>query len=283
MIGFTSSLSDTSLFVYHHNSETAYLLLYVDDIILSASSQTLLDHIITLLRSEFSMTHLGTLHHFSGIAVLRDSSGLSLSQCQYTLDLLNRAGMLDCQSSRTPVDTSFKLSADGQPFHDPTLYCSLTETLQYLTITRPEISFVVQQACLHMHDPRLPHYNHVKRVLRYLKGTLDHGLHINKSTPHSLTAYSDADWAGCPDTRRSTSRFCVFLGNNLISWSSKRQVTVSRSSAEAEYRVVAHAVADTIWVRQLLSELHRPIEQATIVYCDNISAVYMSRNPVQHH
>ena len=133
-----------------------------------------------------------------------------------------------------------------------------------------------------MHDPWVPHYNHVKRILRYLKGTLNHGLHLNNSSPNSLTAYSDADWAGCPDTRRSTSGFCVFLGNNLISWSSKRQVTVSRSSAEAEYRAVAHAVADTIWIRQLLSELHRPIEQATIVYCDNISAVYMTSNPVQH-
>jgi hypothetical protein len=133
-----------------------------------------------------------------------------------------------------------------------------------------------------MHDPRVPHFNHVKHILRYLKGTLNLGLHINTSSPTSLIAYSDADWAGCPDTRRSTSGFCVFLGNNLVSWSSKRQVTVSRSSAEAEYRAVAHVVAETVWLRQLLSELHRPIDQATIVYCDNISAVYMSGNPVQH-
>jgi hypothetical protein len=133
-----------------------------------------------------------------------------------------------------------------------------------------------------MHDPRLPHFNHVKRILRYLKGTLDHCLHINTSTPTTLTAYSDADWAGCSDTRRSTSGYCVFLGDNLISWSSKRQLTVSRSSAEAEYRAVAHTVAETVWLRQLLTELHRPIQQATIVYCDNISAVYMAGNPVQH-
>ena len=108
--------------MYHHNSEIAYLLLFVDGIILFAYSQTFLAHIITLHRSEFSMTDLGTLHHFLGIAVLRDSSGLFLSQRQYTLDLLNHVGMLDCQSSRTPIDTSFKLSADGEPFHDPTLY-----------------------------------------------------------------------------------------------------------------------------------------------------------------
>lgn len=133
-----------------------------------------------------------------------------------------------------------------------------------------------------MHDPREPHLAHVKRVLRYLKGTVDLGLHITPSSTHSLTTYSDADWAGCPDTRRSTSGYCTFLGDNLISWSSKRQVTVSRSSAEAEYRSVAHVVAETCWLRQLLDELKRPVHHATVVYCDNISAVYLSANPVQH-
>jgi hypothetical protein len=281
-IGFVPSLSDSSLFVYNHNSQTSYLLLYVDDIVLTASSTTFLHHIISLLNNEFSMTDLGHLHHFLGISVTRNSDGLFLSQRQYIIDLLSRAGMHDCQSSRTPVDTSFKLSADGEPFSDPTLYRSLVGALQYLTLTRPELSYAVQQACLYMHDPRVPHHNHVKRILRYLKGTLDHGLHINSSSPTTLTAYSDADWAGCPDTRRSTSGYCVFLGNNLVSWSSKRQVTVSRSSAEAEYRAVAHTVAETVWLRQLLSELHRPIHQATIIYCDNVSAIYMSSNPVQH-
>jgi hypothetical protein len=281
-IGFTPSLSDTSLFIFHSNSNVAYLLLYVDDIILTASTQTFLDHIISLLRAEFSMTDLGVLSHFLGIAVHRDPSGLLLSQRQYILDLLARAGMMDCQPSCTPADTTVKLTADGDSFSDGTLYRSLTGALQYLTLTRPEISYAVQQACLYMHDPRLPHFNHVKRILRYLKGTLDHCLHINTSTPTTLTAYSDADWAGCSDTRRSTSGYCVFLGDNLISWSSKRQLTVSRSSAEAEYRAVAHTVAETVWLRQLLTELHHPIQQATIVYCDNISAVYMAGNPVQH-
>ena len=101
--------------------------------------------------------------------------------------------MLDCQSSRTPVDISFKFSATSEPFSDPTLYRSLTGALQYLTSTHPEISFAVQQACLYMHDPWVPHYNHVKRILRYLKGTLNHGLHLNNSSPNSLTAYSNAD------------------------------------------------------------------------------------------
>jgi hypothetical protein len=108
------------------------------------------------------------------------------------------------------------------------------------------------------------------------------GLHIGTSSITSLTAYSDADWASCPDSRRSTSGYCVFLSDNLVSWSSKRQTTVSRSSAEAEYRAAAHVVAETCWLRQLLQELHAPISSATIVYCDNVSAIYMIANPVHH-
>jgi hypothetical protein len=133
-----------------------------------------------------------------------------------------------------------------------------------------------------MHAPRTTHLNLVKRIIRYIKGTLDFGTHISPSSTSSLVAYSDADWAGCPDTRRSTSGFCVFLGDNLISWSSKRQLTVSRSSAEAEYRAVAHVVAESCWIRNLLQELHCPLHRSTVVYCDNVSAVYLSVNPVQH-
>jgi hypothetical protein len=206
-----------------------------------------------------------------------------LSQRQYALDLLQRAGMADCQSVRTPIDSGSKISAtDGDPLENPTLYRSLTGALQYITITRPDLSYAVQQACLFMHAPRTAHLNLVKRILRYLKGTVDFGLHFYPTSSASLIAYSDADWAGCPDTRRSTSGFCVYLGDNLISWSSKRQLTVSRSSAEAEYRSVAHAVAESTWLRQLLQELHQVIAKSTVVYCDNISAVYMSANPVQH-
>jgi hypothetical protein len=133
-----------------------------------------------------------------------------------------------------------------------------------------------------MHDPREVHLVAAKRILRYLQGTLDHGLVIPKSDPSQLIVYTDADWAGCPDTRRSTSGYAVFLGGSLVSWSSKRQHTVSRSSAEAEYRAVANGVAEASWLRQLLKELHHDLQTATIVYCDNVSAVYLSTNPIQH-
>jgi hypothetical protein len=133
-----------------------------------------------------------------------------------------------------------------------------------------------------MHAPRDTHLVALKRILRYIRGTLHLGLHLRPSSAEDLVVYSDADWAGCPDTRKSTSGYAVFLGANLISWSSKRQATVSRSSAEAEYHAVANAVAEASWLRQLLMELHAPLRRATVVFCDNISAVYMSSNPVQH-
>ncbi|KAK4360865.1 hypothetical protein RND71_019817 [Anisodus tanguticus] len=133
-----------------------------------------------------------------------------------------------------------------------------------------------------MHDPRVEHMNAIKRIIRYIQGTLDYGLHLYPSSTSTLVSYTDADWGGCPDTRRSTSGYCMFLGNNLVSRSAKRQATLSRSSAEAEYRGVANVVSESCWLRNLLLELHCPIQKATLVYCDNISAIYLSGNPVQH-
>nr|CAB3464295.1 unnamed protein product [Digitaria exilis] len=274
-LGFVEAKSDTSLFVYRRGSDLIYLLLYVDDIVLTASSSALLRRTISALQQEFSMKDLGQLHHFPGMSVQRSGSGLLLSQRQYMLDILDRAGMADCKSCTTPVDTNPKLPADGPPVSDASDFRSLAGALQWLTFTRPDIAYAVQQVCLHMHDPREPHLAALKRILRYIRGTLDLGLLLRPSTTVDLTVYTDADWAGCPDTRRSTSGYAVFLGGNL------RQNTVSRSSAEAEYRAVANGVAEISWLRQLLMELHAPPRRASLVYCDNISAVYMSSNPVQ--
>lgn len=133
-----------------------------------------------------------------------------------------------------------------------------------------------------MHDHREQHMNALRRIIRYIKGTSSHGLQIFKSKLNTLTAYSDADWAGCPDTRRSTSGYAIYLGDNLISWSSKRQQTVSRSSTKAEYKGTANAVAETCFLRNLLLKLHLPIRTATLVFCDNIISVYLSSNLVKH-
>ncbi|GJT50910.1 ribonuclease H-like domain-containing protein [Tanacetum coccineum] len=279
-VGFSHSRCD-SLFIYRQRTDTAYLLLYVDDIVLTASSEGLLQRIIHSLHQEFAMTNLGPINYFLGIYVTRDSSGLFLSQKKYAVEILEKTHMVNCNPSWSPVDTESKLGVDGDPVSDPTLYRSLASSLQYLTFTRPDISYAVQQVCLHMHDPREPYLSALKRILRYAQGTLHYGLQLFSSSTTDLVAFSDADWAGCPTTRRSTSGYCVFLGNNLLSWSSKRQPTLSRSSTEAEYRGVVKAVAETCWLRNLLRELHTPLSSATFVYCDNVSAVYLSCNPVQ--
>ncbi|KAK4351557.1 hypothetical protein RND71_030870 [Anisodus tanguticus] len=133
-----------------------------------------------------------------------------------------------------------------------------------------------------MHDPRVEHMNALKHIIRYIRGTLDYVLHFYPSSTSTLVSYTYADWVGCSDTRRSTSGYCMFLGNNLVSWSAKRQSTLSRSIAEAEYRGVANVVSESCWLRNLLLELHCPIQKATLVFCDNVSAIYLSGNPVQH-
>ncbi|GKE01827.1 ribonuclease H-like domain-containing protein, partial [Tanacetum coccineum] len=161
---------------------------------------------------------------------------------------------LNCNPCQTPVDTESKLGYDGDPFSDLTLYRSLAGALQYLIFTRPDLSYDVQQVCLYMHNPRDPHNSALKRILRYVRGTIDHGLQLHVSSTDQLTAYTDDDWAGCPVTRWSTS----------------------------EYRGVANVVVETAWLRNLLLELHAPLSTTTIVYCDNVSAVYLSTNPVQH-
>jgi hypothetical protein len=193
--------------------------------------------------------------------------------------------MADCRPCDTPIDTAGKLSSEtGTPLSaaDASDYRSMVGALQYLTITRPDLQYAMQQACLFMHAPTTAHQALVKRILRYVRGSSSFGLHLRRSSRADLVAYSDADWVGCLDTRRSTSGFCVFMGDALVSWSSKRQTTVSRSSAEAEYWAVANAVAEWAWLRQLLGELECPLTKATIIFCDNVSACYMSGNPVHH-
>ncbi|XP_037496951.1 uncharacterized mitochondrial protein AtMg00810-like [Jatropha curcas] len=172
---------------------------------------------MSLMSSEFAMKDLGPLNYFLGISVHRNSSGLFLSQRKYAAEILDRAGMSSCKSVSTPVDTKLKLSTDsGSSYDDPLLYRRLAGALQYLTFTRPDLSYAVQQICLHMHNPTTAHMSALKRILRYLKGTLSYGLHLSNSPFSCLTAYSDADWGGCPDTRRSTSGYCVFLGDNFV-------------------------------------------------------------------
>jgi hypothetical protein len=225
---------------------------------------------------------LEPLHHFLSITVERRPDGLFLHQRTYTLDILKRAVMANYKPCTTPVDLQAKLAGDsGPPVEDASQFRSIAGALHYLTFTWPDIAYAVQQICLHMHVPREPHLTAIKHILRYLHGTPDFGLPVRRSSGSDLIAYTDADWAGCPNTRRSTLGYAVFLEDNLVFWSVKWQ-TVSRSSAEAEYRAVANGVAEATWLCQLLHELQASPSRCTLVYCDNISIVYLYTNPIQY-
>nr|GEW51892.1 hypothetical protein [Tanacetum cinerariifolium] len=231
---------------------------YVDEynaLIVNASSSTFLQHIISSLNSEFSKMDLGALNYFLGIYGQRTLDGMFLSQSKYAEEILEWAHMQHCNPCRTLVDIESKFGPDGSPVRDPMLYLSLAGALQYLTFTRPNLSYAVQQVYLYMHDPREPHFYALKCILHYVQD------------PHPVI---------------------VFFWYNLLSWSSKRQATLSRSNAEAQYSGVSNVVAETAWVRNLLRELRTPLSIVTLINCDNVrhrlalNAVYLSSNLVQH-
>ncbi|XP_019155769.1 PREDICTED: uncharacterized protein LOC109152517 [Ipomoea nil] len=162
-------------------------------------------------------------------------------------DLLGRSGMVDCKPITTPATVTKPVTPSEELFENPTQYRRIVGALQYLTITRPDLAYVVNRLCQFMHSSTVDHWALVKRVIRYIKGTLDYGLRLTSSPSTSIHAFSDSDWAGCPIDRKSTSSFAVYLGTNLISWLSKKQCTVARSSTEAEYKALADVSAEITW------------------------------------
>jgi hypothetical protein len=151
-----------------------------------------------------------------------------------------------------------------------------------LTLTRPDISFAVNKVCQFLHSPTTIHWTSVKRILRYLKGSTKLGVKIYRSNSLLVSAYSDADWAGCADDRRSTRGYAVYLRSNLVSWSARKQATVSRSSTESEYKALANATSEIMWIQTLLYELKIPSPTTAKIWCDNIGPKYLSSNPVFH-
>ena len=262
-----------------------YLLIYVDDIILTSSSNSAIEALLKDLQCDFALKDLGNLHYFLGIEVKRKNNGILLTQEKYANDILKRVAMQHCKPSDTPLSVSEKLSVeDGDRLSDEDgkRYRSIVGMLQYLTLTRPDIAFAVNKVCQFLHSPTSIHWTTVKRILRYIRGTLRVGLKITKSKYTLVSAFSDADWAGSPDDRRSTGGFTVYFGDNLVSWSARKQATVSRSSTEAEYKSLANATAEIIWIQTLLKELGVRQPRAACLWCDNLGATYLSANPIFH-
>ncbi|CAL9236801.1 unnamed protein product [Arabidopsis halleri] len=207
-----------------------------------------------------------------------------MSQQKYAEDLLVLTSMVYC----TPLPTPLPVQLDRVPnqqelFTDPSYFRSIAGKLQYLTLTRPDIQFAVNYVCQKMHQPTLSDFHLLKRILRYIRGTTTMGINYSRGESSAvLTAYSDSDWENCKGTRRSVGGFCTFMGRNLISWSSKKQPTVSRSSTEAEYRSLTDTACEIKWMSTVLRELGIPLQYTPQLFCDNLSAVYFTANPAFH-
>ena len=228
------------------------------------------------------MKDLGLPKYFLGVEIETHPGGLFLHQTAYAKDILHQASMSTCNSMPTPLPQQID-NQDSELFSEPTYFRSLAGKLQYLTITRPDIQYAVNFVCQRMHAPTTADFSFLKRLLRYVKGTIHMGLHIRKDQNLALSAYRNSDWAGCKETRRSTTGFCTMLGPNLISWSAKRQETVSKSSTEAEYRALTAVAQELTWLSFLLRDLGVSQFHPTLVCCDNLSAVYLTANPALHN
>ncbi|KAG8493305.1 hypothetical protein CXB51_010827 [Gossypium anomalum] len=283
-VGFTGSRSDASLFVRLASGSTVYVLVYVDNIIITGDKSAAINSFIKQLHAMFSLKDMRDLHYFLGVEVTRSSSGsVHLCQLKYVRDLLARSSLLHAKPVNTPMVSSSQLSKDdGDRLCDPTEYQSLAGALQYVVITRPDISYAVNRICQFMHTPTTTHMVALKCILRYLCGTLNYGLVIRPSSRLSLVGYADANWGLDFDDRRSTSGFCVYFGDTPVSWCSKKQQVVSRSTAEAEYRGLAVATSDITWLVSLLHELQVPSPDVPTIWCDSSSAVAVAANPVLH-
>ncbi|KAE9607911.1 putative RNA-directed DNA polymerase [Lupinus albus] len=236
-----------------------------------------------MLDDKFSIKDLGIVKYFLGIEVARNKDGISLCQRKYALDLLQDSGLLASKPCSNPLDNNIKLhNKSSVPFSDIIAYRRLIGRLVYLTHTRPDISFSVSHLSQFLAAPTIDHFKAALRVLKYIKGSPGKGLFFPSKNTACLKGYSDSDWASCIDTRRSVTGFCFFLGESLISWKSKRQRTVSRSYAEAEYRALAITGCEAQWLLYLLDDLKLSHVGPVALYCDNQSTLHIAANPVFH-
>jgi hypothetical protein len=282
-IGFTPSAADPGLYISTKDNNRAYLMVYVDDILIASASKSLINTVKTKLSSAFDARDMGAATAYLGMKIERDrgSRKIKLTQTLMTQELVAKYNMEDCKTKATPLSPSIKLSAEeGDPLDtDKFPYSQLVGSLMYIAVcTRPDISYSVGALARYMAKPTTVHWQAAKGVLRYLAGTADFGITFG-STTDGLIGYCDADYAGDTDTRRSTTGYMFLMGGGAVSWSSKRQQTIAASTTEAEYMAAAAAVKEALWLRNLLADFNIQITPVTL-FADNQSAIKLLRNPI---
>ncbi|KAF5449222.1 hypothetical protein F2P56_029693 [Juglans regia] len=246
------------------------VLFYVDDILVAGNDISQIEVFKSVLSTHFKTKDLGSLEYFLGLKVALSSKGIFLNQRKYALDILFDSGQLGSWTSHFPMEQHLKLTNhDGDLLPDPCVYRRLVRRLIYLTITCIDIVYTMNILSQFMHASRVPHMTAATRVLRYIKGSPRYGIFFSSSSGVNITTYTDSDWASCPATRRSTTRYFIQLGTSPLSWCTKKKTTVTRSSAEVEYCAMAVTTYELIWLKQLLTNLGIPYPEPITLHCDN--------------
>ena len=282
-LGFQRSTSEHAVYLRGTGDRWLVVGVYVDDLVITGSNNSDINTFKEEMKATFKMSDLGLLRYYLGLEVSQGSAGITICQNAYAAKILETAGLTGCNSSNSPMEPRLKLSkASSAPAVDPTLYRSLVGSLRYLVNSRPDIAYAVGFVSRFMECPTTEHLTAVKRVLRYIAGTLHHGCHYKREKEAKLIGYSDSDMAGDIDTRKSTRGVLFFLGDNVITWQSQKQRVVALSSCEAEYIAAATAACQGVWLARLLAELKGEATGAITLKIDNQSAIALSRNPVFH-
>ncbi|XP_019070686.1 uncharacterized mitochondrial protein AtMg00810-like [Solanum lycopersicum] len=269
------------------------VLIYVDDLLLTGNDQAMIQQTKERLQQAFKIKDLGELRYFLGLEFARNNAGILIHQRKYALELISDMGLAGAKPVSTPMELNQKLTTvefdasissrcPDETLKDPTGYQRLIGRLLYLTTTRPDISFVVQCLSQFMHSPKTSHMEAAMRLVRYVKSEPGLGILMASTGGNDLQVFCDADWGAYINSRRSITGYLVQYGGSPISWKSKKQVTVSRSSVEAEYRAMASTVAEIFWIVGLFDELGIKINLHVPLYSDSTSAIQIASNPVFH-
>ena len=290
-LGFERSIADHSLYFAQEEADVMIVLVYVDDLIILSSNMKAMVVLKSKLEEEYEMTDLGELHYCLSVEFVRDRANrtITMSQGKYLEEVLKRFGMEDCKPIGTPLDiktTLLKLTDEEYDVDAPRMldvpYKNAVGSLMYAMVgTRADLAYAISSVSQHMAKPGWSHWMAVKRIMRYVRGSLDLKLQLGGSHIE-LMGYCDADWAGDANDRRSTTGYAFILGDGVVSWSSKRQPTVALSTTEAEYMAASHCTREAIWLRQLMADVRCKQVGGTLVMCDNQGAIALAKNPVHH-
>lgn len=283
-LGFARSRNEHGLYTRDTQQSRLVVGIYVDDLIITGESTEAIDVFKQEMKSLFRMSDLGGLTYYLGIEVRQEPNCIRLSQTSYAVKVLENAGLSTCNPSETPMEPRLKLLKDSDsPQVDATKYRSLIGSLRYLMNTRPDLAFSVGYLSRFMQDPRQEHLVAMKRVLRYIAGTVNHGLVYNKMGEElSLTGYSDSDHGGDANDGKSTTGVIFFLNECPVTWQSQKQRVVALSSCEAEYIAGAVGACQGVWLKRLLADILGTNLASPVLKMDNMSALALSKNPVLH-